>query len=337
MEGNVQNHLTVNRPQLPSIQVCQNDVLVVDIENKIGGRSLAIHWRGQPQNESPFMDGVPMITQCPIPSYTTFQYKFRASVPGTHIWQAHSHSDTNNGIFGALIVRQSDKIDPHKRLYDVDSKSHVILLSEWSSNVNVGESSSEDDNVRLLYINGKSIHSGSLETFKVESGKRYRFRVAYASSIRNCPMTLTIERHLIKVISIDGHPTNPYEVSSITIGKGERIDFVLKAKQNIGSYYVKVKSVCDDSAVEGLAVIEYEEEKGGIKTNNLERNSEDVFVRNFNTAQCEGSLGNVCIEDFHSLKKIPNELRRDVDKTIYLAYDYEYYYTRKNGEYFVSE
>jgi hypothetical protein len=36
------------------------------------------------------MDGVPMVTQCPIPSSTTFQYKFRASRAGTHMWHAHT-------------------------------------------------------------------------------------------------------------------------------------------------------------------------------------------------------------------------------------------------------
>lgn len=271
------------------------------------------------------MDGVPMITQCPIPSYTTFQYKFRVSTPGTHIWQAHSHAEVNAGIFGALIVRQSDKIDPHKKLYDVDSKKHIILISEWSNN----ERSEDHNGISLLFINGKSIHSGALETFKVKKGKRYRFRVAYAGSVRNCPVTFTIAKHLIKVIAIDGHPTNPYEAGSITFAKGERVDFILKAKQNIGSYYIKFKSECNASLSEGLAVIEYENEKEIIATNN--EVSDDVTLRNFNTIQCEAALGKVCIKDFHSLKKIPSELRRDVDKTIYLAYDYEYYYTR-NGK-----
>lgn len=332
MEGSVQNDLTINRPQLPSIQVCQNDVLVIDVENKIGGKSLSIHWKGQTQTDTPFMDGVPMITQCPIPSYTTFQYKFRASTPGTHLWHAHSQKDVNNGIYGALIVRQSDKIDPHKRLYDVDAKNHVILISELIIDTN-GNNNNNNNNVRLLLINGKSVHSGSLESFKVKRGKRYRFRTGYASSYRNCPVTLTIERHLIKIITIDGNPTNPYEVTSFTFSKGERIDFVLKAKQSVGSYYLRLKSICEDGIVEGLAVIEYEDEKEIIKSNdnNVERHVDDIVDRNFNTIQCEQSLGNVCIEDFHSLKKIPNALRRNVDRTIYLAYDYEYYYT-KNGK-----
>jgi hypothetical protein len=35
------------------------------------------------------MDGVPMITQCPIQSETSFRYKFHATNPGTHFYHSH--------------------------------------------------------------------------------------------------------------------------------------------------------------------------------------------------------------------------------------------------------
>lgn len=316
MEANIQTYLTTSRPQFSSFQVCQNDVLVVDVENKIAGHSLSIHWRGQPQNEVPFMDGVPMITQCPISSYTTFQYKFRASAPGTHLWQAYSNSDIDHGIFGALIVRQSDKIDPHKKLYDIDSKHHIILISEWSNPSN----NLEEEPPKFIFINGKSIHGGSLESFKISKGKRYRFRIAYAGTVSNCPITLKIDHHLIKVIGIDGNPIIPYEVSSVTLTKGERIDIVLKAKQNSGSYYVRAESECGRKLSEGLAVLVYESEKSD---DDVEIGSDDGGGRNLDTGRCEASLGRICIEDVHSLKKMPKELRKNVDKTVYLAYDHE--------------
>lgn len=72
------------------LQVCENDILVIDVINRLPGKAVAIHWRGQTQMEMPYMDGAPLITQCPISSYTTFQYKFRASMPGTHLWHAHA-------------------------------------------------------------------------------------------------------------------------------------------------------------------------------------------------------------------------------------------------------
>lgn len=95
-DGKLRSTLTATLQQPgPAIQVCQNDVLVVDVINKIPGKGLTIHWRGQLQTEAPFMDGVPMITQCPISSFTAFQYKFRATAAGTHIWHAFSGSDVS--------------------------------------------------------------------------------------------------------------------------------------------------------------------------------------------------------------------------------------------------
>ena len=105
------------------------------------------------------MDGVPLVTQCPIVSYTTFQYKFRATAPGTHVYQAFSDDDRSRGTFGALIIRQSEKNDPLRKHYDVDSKKHVILISEG------------DD---ALLINGKapSDTGAAVEVFTLKRNKR---------------------------------------------------------------------------------------------------------------------------------------------------------------------
>jgi FtsP/CotA-like multicopper oxidase with cupredoxin domain len=61
----------------PAIQVCQNDQIVVNLVNDLRmSESTSIHWHGQTQKETPYMDGVGMITQCPILAHTHFQYKF---------------------------------------------------------------------------------------------------------------------------------------------------------------------------------------------------------------------------------------------------------------------
>lgn len=36
-------------------------------------------------------------------------------------------------LFGALIVRRSAKLEPHRTLYDEDNHEHLIYLSEWTS------------------------------------------------------------------------------------------------------------------------------------------------------------------------------------------------------------
>lgn len=41
-----------------------------------------IHWHGIHQRNTSFMDGVPMVTQCPITKYSSFTYKFKAYPSG---------------------------------------------------------------------------------------------------------------------------------------------------------------------------------------------------------------------------------------------------------------
>lgn len=49
----------------------------------------AVHWHGIHQVGTPFYDGVPFITQCPILPGQKFKYEFVASPAGTHMWHSH--------------------------------------------------------------------------------------------------------------------------------------------------------------------------------------------------------------------------------------------------------
>lgn len=67
--------LTVNRMiPGPSIQVCEGDRVVVDVENHMEGMEVTIHWHGILQKGTQYYDGVPFVTQCPIQQGNTFRY-----------------------------------------------------------------------------------------------------------------------------------------------------------------------------------------------------------------------------------------------------------------------
>ena len=53
--------------------MCQGDEIVVDIENDLGSETTSIHWHGLHQKATPYMDGVPYLTQCPILPGTSFR------------------------------------------------------------------------------------------------------------------------------------------------------------------------------------------------------------------------------------------------------------------------
>ncbi|XP_055539968.1 uncharacterized protein LOC129726845 [Wyeomyia smithii] len=129
-DGVKRNVMVINRMMPgPSIEVCENDIIVVDVENHLMGESTTIHWHGLHQKRTPYMDGVPHISQCPISPETTFRYTFKADNPGTHFWHSHTGMQRGDGAFGPLIIRRDN--DPQQLVYDYDLSDHVITVQDW--------------------------------------------------------------------------------------------------------------------------------------------------------------------------------------------------------------
>lgn len=278
------------------------------------------------------MDGVPMLTQCPIASFTTFQYKFRASSPGTHLWHAHSNAHMADGIFGALIVRQPDLTDPQKRLYDIDNKDYLMVVSEWNRKSSFSKTSARPS----LLINGNGNFNGLIPEFRVKHGLRYRFRVVFASGASSCPVELSVENHPVKVIALDGHPTVPYEATSIVLGRGERLDFVLKANKFSDRYLINVKSKCEDSVNSVAASLVYEDSNEEEQENNEIVDVKEENLRVFQTDGCDTHIGKVCINNAQSLFVMPSSLRHEkVDNKLFLMFDH--LIMEKFGKYFTNQ
>lgn len=337
-DGQRRGILTANRQMPgPSIQVCENDILVVDVINRLPGKAAAVHWRGQTQMEMPYMDGTPLVTQCPIPSYTTFQYKFRASTAGTHLWHAHAGADVMNGIIGSLIVRQADLREPHRALYDIDDPNHVVLVTQWqhSPEVSFNQGYSKP---AILLINGRGRQPNGpavpLSTFTVIPGRRHRFRVANAGGAGACPVTLFIDGHPLLLIALDGHPIEPRQVTSITLAKGERADFVLKASKRIGSYWMNVHTAkeCGTSAINGAAMLNYKgnSENPAATAEAIDQGDVDeigtgrLAAVTTNPAEKCGDRENLCAMDIQNIRKMPQILAKPrMDVTLYLPISYK--------------
>lgn len=71
-------------------QACLGDTIEIFVHNKLDGDELAIHWHGIRQKGYNHMDGVSMITQCPILPFSSFLYKFNPDKAGTYFYHAHS-------------------------------------------------------------------------------------------------------------------------------------------------------------------------------------------------------------------------------------------------------
>lgn len=77
-DGMARSIVVINRMMPgPRLQVCFGDTIRVDVVNRLMGESTTLHWHGLHQRDTPHMDGVPMVSQCPIAPHTTFRYIIR--------------------------------------------------------------------------------------------------------------------------------------------------------------------------------------------------------------------------------------------------------------------
>ncbi|XP_035789854.1 laccase-6-like isoform X1 [Anopheles albimanus] len=199
------SYYTVNGRYVgPTLTVCEHDFLVVDVENRVAGESIALHWTGQSQRRTPFMDGVPMITQCPIASYTRFQYKFQADRAGTQLYHGFAGGERTRGLLGALVVRSSSE---QRRPEGIPSTESVWIVTEHGGQ---------------LGVNGERHWQESIPGNATTRG--HRIRLLYASS---CRYWLEVEHHRLTVLALDGSLLGPAIVDRVLLHDGLRMDLVL--------------------------------------------------------------------------------------------------------------
>ncbi|RUS80325.1 hypothetical protein EGW08_011926, partial [Elysia chlorotica] len=256
--------------------VCEGDAIEVKVYNELlNSEGTSVHWHGLLQKGTPHMDGISLITQCPITTRSSFTYRFKALDPGTHYWHAHSGMQRADGMYGAIVVRQPASRDPHFALYDHDLSDHVIIVTDWTPRMTLPDflDHHHDDAKPFppqILINGMGAYaefkSGSntiftpRASFTVEGGKRYRFRVI-SNALSMCPMQISVDGHNLTVIASDGSPFQPVEVDSFDILNGERYDFVLHANQTaeLKNFWIRVRGqiMCRFTKAHQVALLRY--------------------------------------------------------------------------------
>ncbi|KAF8753828.1 multicopper oxidase family [Rhizoctonia solani] len=258
--------------QIPGtlITASKGDTLRINVTNQLTDssmrRSTTIHWHGLFQSGTAGEDGpafgefdLPLVqtdipnlpfsvTQCPISQFNSYTYEIPLhDQTGTFWYHSHLSSQYVDGLRGALVVY--DPNDPHKALYDVDDESTVITLDDWyhTPAPTLQEQFFSTNNTALnapvpdsALINGKGRYVGGPEVeravLKVQSGKRYRFRVINTSAIGS--YTFAIEGHTMTIIEADGIAHEPLVVDSFDIYAGQRYSFILEANQTVANYWV---------------------------------------------------------------------------------------------------
>lgn len=318
----------------PSIEVCVGDKVEIELENRLMAETTTIHWHGLHQRESPYMDGVPYVSQCPLLPKATFVYRYIALNTGTHFWHSHSGTQRADGMFGALIVRSGE--DPHRSLYDEDLSEHTIQLIDWSHQLTVavftGHHHAQVDNKPpTLLVNGRGIygHQAGVKvppaSFTVERGKSYRFRLINAG-VLNCPIELSIDNHTMLAISSDGSDIVPVEVESLVSYAGERWDFILKANATADNYWMRFRGLmdCDErfTSAHTVAVLHYSHSSDDLPTAPVGYMLGKKTKKVLNPLNEKIDNTSINANELQSLTPVDRSLKPTPDRRVILSFDF---------------
>ncbi|KAM4055093.1 multicopper oxidase domain-containing protein [Hirsutella rhossiliensis] len=236
----------------PLIEANWGDTIQVTVHNKITGpeEGTALHWHGFLQTGTPWFDGVPGITHCPIAPGKSFTYQFHAELYGTTWYHSHYSSQYAGGIVGPMVI-----YGPEKHKYDVDVGP--VMLSDWyhpdyftlvkETMAPGGGAVSSDNNL----INGKMNYNctnaiggaqfckndAPLAKFKFKKGKIHRLRLINSGA--EGLQRFSIDQHKLTVIANDFVAVEPYETEVVTLGIGQRTDVLVKADGHLTSYWMR--------------------------------------------------------------------------------------------------
>ncbi|KAJ5803916.1 CAZyme family AA1 [Penicillium psychrosexuale] len=209
----------------PQIDVNVGDQLIVDVYNRLGNESTAIHWHGMRQHGSGVMDGAVGVTQCPIAPGAHMQYHFDVNQTGTYWYHSHNAGQYPDGFRGALIVH-----DPSPPFHYDDE--FTLTLSDWYHKempellgTNTAASHGQEPLPDAALIN-----DSTNTKIKVLPNKTY---LVHIICVGNWPGHFWVfDGHEMTVVEVDGVYTEPYPAGDkfLRVATGQRMSVLIKTK-----------------------------------------------------------------------------------------------------------
>merc|ERR1712000_617559 len=115
----------------PLIEAVEGDDLDIYVQNNLPVEQ-TIHWHGLLQRGTPGMDGVPGVTQFPIPPQGNFTYRFSTgSEYGIYWYHSHFRAYYNDAVRGPLLIHPSpSRRRPFESLARDSTELEVMLQAE---------------------------------------------------------------------------------------------------------------------------------------------------------------------------------------------------------------
>ncbi|KAH8696460.1 multicopper oxidase [Talaromyces proteolyticus] len=228
----------------PVIEANWGDMIEVTVVNNIDSpdEGITLHWHGVTQRKTPWYDGVPGVSQCPIaPRGGRFKYTFQADQYGTGWYHSHYSAQYDDGLYGPMVI-----YGPLQPEISYEYDLGPVMISDYfhmsyykAMELTLGKPP-QPLNVDNNLINGKASynynppktdsdsHDGvGPAKFKFHSGKLHRLRLINSGSLLN--QKFSIDNHEVTVIANDYIPVKPYKTKVVTLGPGQRTDIIVNA------------------------------------------------------------------------------------------------------------
>ncbi|KAI1338934.1 Cupredoxin [Xylariaceae sp. FL0016] len=227
----IDNELLLVNGQYPGplVECNWGDWIEITVHNNIPDEGTSIHCHGILQQETPWMDGVPGVTQCPVIPGGSFTYRFKPDLYGSSWWHSHYESQFASGLSGPLVIYGPTHVD-----YDIDVGPVVAgdYFHEYYTTITQGflddqiEVTLSDNNL----LNGKNSYDNNgapLASFNFHSGKVHRLRLINPSAF--AVEKISIDGYNMTIFANDFVPIEPYETDVVTLAPGQRSDVLVTA------------------------------------------------------------------------------------------------------------
>ena len=242
------------------IRLARGEVAAVRLDNALA-QPTTVHWHGLALRAD--MDGVPGLTQAPIPAGSGYDYEFTVPDGGTYWLHPHTGVQLDRGLYAPLIVEDPDDGDD----YDLEA---VVVLDDWLDGIDGRDPDTELARLRAAGMHDMDAHpdtagghgghgghgaaqttplgehGGDVEhplylingrvpadpvTFTARPGQRIRLRIINAAA--DTAFRFALGRHRMRVVQSDGYPVFAVTTDSLLIGMGERYDVIIDLDEGV--------------------------------------------------------------------------------------------------------
>lgn len=242
---------------MPVLTFTQGDTAEIVVHNNLG-EPTGLHWHGLflPNKE----DGVPYLTQMPIPPHSVYTYRFPIVQSGTHWYHSHFKLQEQIGMYGSFIMNKRKEWDiptipvvisewTNMKPKEVDRSLHAA--SDWFA-IQKGSTQSYAEAIRKGWFKTKLVNEwkrmnamdltdiyydnflvngkNQNEQPQFKAGDKVRLRIANGGA--SDYFWLSYAGGKITVVASDGNDVEPVEVDRLIIAVSETYDVVVTIPEN---------------------------------------------------------------------------------------------------------